>query len=248
MKIFYEVDNRKPLVKALSEFTGEKSRYLYTPTYAYRIGKYTVNKHGSVLCDDETDRKELKALVKFLAEKGFTPKHELYLEEEPAAEEPTANEPAAEEQPPETEDAPAAEDTALAIAFPLERINLGNLENLLEAKGALIQKALGICHTDIETDEEKVSFPWFKAEDAPLPEAFLKFLTALCQMSLTQKRVSSKAKNVENEKYAFRCFLLRLGFIGKEYKEDRKLLLKNFTGSSAFKNGGRKVKSDAVSE
>lgn len=130
----------------------------------------------------------------------------------------------------------------------MERINLENLENLLEAKGALIQKALGISHTDIETDEEKVSFPWFKAADAPLPETFLKFLTALCQMSLTQKRVSSKAKNVENEKYAFRCFLLRLGFIGKEYKEDRKLLLKNFTGSSAFKNGGRKVKSDAVSE
>lgn len=238
MKIFYEADNRKPLVKAISEFTGEKSRYLYTPTYAYRIGKYTVNKHGSVLCDDETDRKELKALVKFLAEKGFTPKQELSLEEEPEAE----------EEPPETEDAPAAEDTALAIAFPLERINLGNLENLLEAKGALIQKALGISHTDIETDEEKVSFPWFKAEDAPLPEAFLKFLTALCQMSLTQKRVSSKAKKVENEKYAFRCFLLRLGFIGKEYKEDRKLLLKNFTGSSAFKNGERKVKCDAVSE
>lgn len=238
MKIFYEADNRKPLVKAISEFTGEESRYLYTPTYAYRIGKYTVNKYGSVLCDDETDRRELKALVKFLAEKGFTPKQELSLEEEPEAE----------EEPPETEDAPAAEDTALAIAFPLERINLGNLENLLEAKGALIQKALGISHTDIETDEEKVSFPWFKAEDAPLPEAFLKFLTALCQMSLTQKRVSSKAKKVENEKYAFRCFLLRLGFIGKEYKEDRKLLLKNFTGSSAFKNGERKVKCDAVSE
>lgn len=238
MKIFYEADNRKPLVKAISEFTGEKSRYLYTPTYAYRIGKYTVNKHGSVLCDDETNRKELKALVKFLAEKGFTPKQELSLEEEPEAE----------EEPPETEDAPAAEDTALAIAFPLERINLGNLENLLEAKGALIQKALGISHTDIETDEEKVSFPWFKAEDVPLPETFLKFLAALCKMSLTQKRVSSKAKKVENEKYAFRCFLLRLGFIGKEYKEDRKLLLKNFTGSSAFKNGERKVKCDAVSE
>lgn len=232
MKIFYEVDNRKPLVKAISEFTGEKFRYLYTPTYAYRIGKYTVNKHGSVLCDDETDRKELKALVKFLAEKGFTPKQELSLEEEPL----------------ETEEAPTAEETVLEVAFPLERVNLGNLENLLEAKGALIQKALGISHTDIETDEEKVSFPWFKAEDAPLPEAFLKFLTALCQMSLTQKRVSSKAKNVENEKYAFRCFLLRLGFIGKEYKEDRKLLLKNFTGSSAFKNGERKAKSDAVSE
>jgi hypothetical protein len=45
-------------------------------------------------------------------------------------------------------------------------------------------------------------------------------------------------KKVDNEKYAFRCFLLRLGFIGAEYKTDRKILLKNLTGSSAFKNGG----------
>ena len=44
----------------------------------------------------------------------------------------------------------------------------------------------------------------------------------------------------ENEKYAFRCFLLRLGFIGEEYKVERKILLKNLTGSSAFKNGENK--------
>ena len=56
-------------------------------------------------------------------------------------------------------------------------------------------------------------------------------------MSLEQKRISAKAKEYENEKYAFRCFLLRLGFIGDEYKADRKLLLRNLSGSSAFKNG-----------
>lgn len=40
------------------------------------------------------------------------------------------------------------------------------------------------------------------------------------------------------QKKAFRCFLLRLGFIGSEYKAERKILLRNLTGSSAFKNGG----------
>ena len=54
-------------------------------------------------------------------------------------------------------------------------------------------------------------------------------------MSKAQKRINTKEKAVENEKYAFRCFLLRLGFIGAEYKAERKLLLKNLTGSSAFK-------------
>jgi hypothetical protein len=33
-------------------------------------------------------------------------------------------------------------------------------------------------------------------------------------------------KEVDNEKYAFRCFLLRLGFIGSDYKAERKILLK----------------------
>ena len=47
-------------------------------------------------------------------------------------------------------------------------------------------------------------------------------------------------KAVENEKYAFRCLLLRLGFVGAEYKADRKILLKNLTGSSAFKSGLKK--------
>lgn len=57
-------------------------------------------------------------------------------------------------------------------------------------------------------------------------------------MSKAVKTVSAKEKEVDNEKYAFRCFLLRLGFIGAEYKEERKVLLRNLTGSSAFKNGG----------
>ena len=56
-------------------------------------------------------------------------------------------------------------------------------------------------------------------------------------MARTQKRVTATERTIENEKYAFRCFLLRLGFIGDEFKSARKILLRNFTGSSAFKSG-----------
>ena len=49
--------------------------------------------------------------------------------------------------------------------------------------------------------------------------------------------MKAKEKIVDNEKYAFRCFLLRLGFIGTEYKTERKILLRNLSGSSAFKAG-----------
>ena len=56
-------------------------------------------------------------------------------------------------------------------------------------------------------------------------------------MSRDAKRITAKEKPVGNEKYAFRCFLLRLGFIGNAYKADRKILLRNLSGSSAFKSG-----------
>lgn len=55
-------------------------------------------------------------------------------------------------------------------------------------------------------------------------------------MAKKQKRITATAKEVDNEKYAFRCFLLRLGFIGEEYKAARKILLSKLNGSSAFKS------------
>ena len=56
-------------------------------------------------------------------------------------------------------------------------------------------------------------------------------------MARTAKRVVAKEKETDNDKYAFRCFLLRLGFIGAEFKIERKILLRNLAGSSAFKSG-----------
>ena len=80
-------------------------------------------------------------------------------------------------------------------------------------------------------------------------KAYDTFICKLCEMARNQKRVNGTEKQVDNEKYAFRCFLLRLGFIGNEYKTERKILLKNLTGSSAFKSGAKKeVSSDEISE
>ena len=72
--------------------------------------------------------------------------------------------------------------------------------------------------------------------EADSVKAYTHFISALCEMSRNAKRVTATEKPVENEKYAFRCFLLRLGFIGTEYKAERKILLRNLSGSTAFKN------------
>ena len=119
--------------------------------------------------------------------------------------------------------------------------SLKNLRAILTAKGGLIQKALGVRSLPIEFTEEKVSFPWFS--DMPTPEelsAYEMFICKLCEMAGNQKRITAREKEVDNEKYAFRCFLLRLGFIGAEHKQTRKILLRNLTGSSAFKAGQHK--------
>ena len=133
------------------------------------------------------------------------------------------------------------ETLGFTVEIPLDKVDVGNLTKLLDAKGCLIKKALGISELPIEVLEEKAAFPWFsEMPDADAVQAYTHFISALCQMSKNAKRVTVTEKAVDNEKYAFRCFLLRLGFIGAEYKTERKILLKNLTGSSAFKNGGKK--------
>lgn len=128
--------------------------------------------------------------------------------------------------------------SALSIEIPFDKVNVGNLTKLIDAKRNLIRKALGTDDLRIEMKEDRVAFPWFSEADADSAKAYTDFISALCRMSKEAKRVTATEKEVENEKYTFRCFLLRLGFIGDEYKMDRKILLKNLTGSSAFKDGG----------
>ena len=128
----------------------------------------------------------------------------------------------------------------LTVAIPIEKLNLSKLEKILENNGDLIKKALGVISLGIEEDEEKVSFPWFENIDNEHLMTYTKFIAALCKMSVKAKRINEFSKEVINEKYTFRCFLLRLGFIGDEFKMDRKILLEKLSGSSAFRNGGLK--------
>ena len=127
--------------------------------------------------------------------------------------------------------------TGLAIQMPIpDQAALANMYALVEAKGSLIKKALGVEDLPIRRLDDRLEFPWFPADAEPEEvKTYLHFVTALCNLAKSQKRVFSREKPVENEKYAFRCFLLRLGFIGSEFKAERKILLRNLTGSSAFR-------------
>lgn len=141
--------------------------------------------------------------------------------------------------------------TGLCISLPLAAVGVGNLTRLLEAKGSLIKKALGADDIRIRINEEQqtVEFPWWnELPDAVVERdeviAYTTFISLLCKMSREAKRVTAKETSVDSEKYAFRCFLLRLGFIGNEYKGMRKVLLRRLSGSAAFVT---KDKADAFS-
>lgn len=129
----------------------------------------------------------------------------------------------------------------LTVELPRERFTdavTANFDRILESKGNLIKKAVGADSLAYECRDDKVLFPWFMLTgDENEATAYAQFITALLDMATTQKRVTAKAKEPDNEKYAFRCFLLRLGFIGDEYKATRKILLRNLSGNSAWKVG-----------
>jgi len=115
---------------------------------------------------------------------------------------------------------------------------LENLERLIASKASLIKKAIGADALPIERTETTLRFPWFRFGKEPEEvSAYSRFIGALCAAAKEQHRVTAKDKPVENEKFAFRVFLIRLGFVGDEYKTARKILLRNLSGNSAFKNG-----------
>lgn len=214
---------RKELVNAIAEITGAQAIYKGVPTCNYEVDYYTINKEGTLTFDNAADSSEVEYLLEQLLERGFEAE---VAECEEAFEEAT--------------EAPETGDTlGLSVTVPFDKMGLGNLTNLLESKGELIKRALGIDDIRIEMNEDSITFPWFREANPEDMMTYTKFIAALCKMSKEQKRISSKQKDIVNEKYEFRCFLLRLGFIGDDSKADRKILMRNLSGSAAFKSGSK---------
>ena len=228
--------DRKRLVQAISEITDAPAKYLGMPTAAYEVDYFTITKTGSVIFDDRADSEEIENLTEQLSKRGFEAEYG-----NPYMEQPDIDEPEHLEDCPPPYGVP--EQIGLTVSVPLDKVRVGNLIALLDAKGTLIQKAMGIPATPIEIHEDCVSFPWFETmQTVEEINAYSDFICKLCALTVNQKRITAKEKEVDNEKYAFRCFLLRLGFIGETYKGERKILLRNLSGSSALRVATRKYR------
>ena len=236
MTINYNVTGteRKRLADYISGFMGTEKKYLGAPTFAYQIGYLTVSKDGVVSFEDRGYNSDIDALMAELEGQGFH------------TEDTIAKADTAEPEATSGENATQPHGCGLTVTLPAASLSseaLVNLTSLLTAKGRLIRKALGVETLPVEVSPDTVSFPWFEGRDLNADEAktYTHLISALCDMARNQKRITAKEKVTDNDKYAFRCFLLRLGFIGAEFKDERKILLHGLSGNSAFKSGQRRA-------
>ena len=210
-----ESKQRPKLAQEIGNILGTAPHYERVPSCAYDIAGYRLDKEG-VLHIPEGAEETAKDLILQLRERGFQDDAEI------------------------TEEVPVQQDK-LTIVIPRESITdmaLENLQKIIANKQILFQRAFRTDNTEVEITDEKINFTWFPyTADGDELAAYTQFISRLCDMARDAKRVSSKPTETDNDKYAFRCFLLRLGFIGKEYKTARKILLRNLTGNSAFRCG-----------
>ena len=213
-KICYNVKGkeRRDMAQAISEILNTVPFYKGVPSFVCEIGGYNLDKDGTLTFNESLDSQELERLKEELAKKGFVTIEE---KQEPKLE------------------------CAFEIDMPREHFTelaLENLKKIVDAKSCLIANAIGTEELKVIVADAKVRLPWFpepKSKDEL--NIYLRFLEAICNMAKSQERVTAVPTATENAKYDFRCFLLRLGFIGKEYSGLRKFLLRNLKGNSAFK-------------
>lgn len=207
-------EERKKLAYAIGELLGMQVKYTRTPKFDYLIGSCILDKNGVFHTSGDLSESKLELIL----ERFYNGERiqQLGL--------------------PEDETVKA---DVLSISVPRNMFTddkLENLQKLIEGKQTLFKHAFRAEQLEVVITRNQVSFPWFPlASESDVANAYTEFISKLCELAIKLKRVSLKDKEVENEKYAFRCFLLRLGFIGDDSKLARRILLQNLSGNSAFR-------------
>ena len=208
-------EKRKALVKAISEILEIPAEYQYMPTCAYKIGE----------CYTVTKEGNLE-----ISDSADSKETEYLMEElkNRGYDIPTEN--------------------RLTVQMPADFFDehtLDNLQQICENKATLFKAAFQTDTLDIISSDEKVEFPWFKVEQDGDADACCTFISMLCEFAKNQSRINRKPDTSDNPKYTMRCFLIRLGMVGAEFKTARKVILRNLTGNSAFRKVGA---TDEISE
>ena len=222
IRIYYDVEGqrRKELVKALGEILLWEPKYLGAPTFSYEVGNYIVTKIGAIICPDSCTREIAEQIISKLREHGF--------------------------------EHTGTNLMLFVVSLPrsmFDDTSISRLHNLVKSKETILKAALGTRKLQIEVTDEKIYFPWFTLSGADgETDAYTKLIAALGKAAREQKRISAYEKPQDNLKYAMRLFLVRLGFVGDEYKQARKILLRDLSGNCSWKAGHAPERGDMAAE
>lgn len=234
------LQNRKDLVKLLETCLETRAVYQGAPTFAYKIGPYTVTKDGTLTAEDYDP-----ALITELSMKGM-------IEGAACTEGST------------TIHIPISDHDGQSLMNIVFRINSKDelLSKVCGRKGSfkisqkLVTKLdeirpktreefleiLQSCggneiNSGIVFTEDKVLFTAFPfTKKTEVIEAYSKLAEHISKEALSKGRIRPERIGLtENEKYSFRNWLVSIGMTGDEYKPSRAILLRNLSGHTAFR-------------
>lgn len=236
MTIQTKTENRKALVKAVSEFTGEEQTYMGPPTFAYRVGGLTIDRNGVITSESEEGCEELKS---FLAEHGFVEAEKTNLEISVPID--------------------GMDGNALRNLVFMLKSKQYLLNRVVGGKNFFVSDGLVKALTDtppeskedfislfeanggseankgIVFDSETVTFAFPLSDNADKNRAYAEVAAFMVARAKESQRVSPSEQKPENEKYYLRVWLMRLGFGGEGGKKSRKALLQGLKGHTAFR-------------
>ena len=252
MTITTNTNDRKALTKAIAEELGTTARYMGTPSYAYQIGGFTVDREGNINGED------FGALRDFLLRNGYITEETAAEQEAPAEAQPDGEAPA---------DSEAREPvTSMDISIPAHDATPSQLKNLtfmLFSRQALINRmtqsdslnipdilierlkentpetledftsllddskaVAGLSGFDFRDGKVSMSFPFDETEPTRWT-AYANLLNRIFDAAMKATRVFPDriVPDAQNEKYLAHTWLQRLGNSGANSKAERKILL-----------------------
>ena len=245
-------NERKRLAQALGAYLLWEPVYTKAPTFAYVVNNYVIDKFGTITCPDSATPEDVEQIVAHLIAEGFSPEiskadgpDEIPAEMPDMAEEPAEDDPLVENN-------PINDDTKLTISVPRSKVPddvLGRLKSIIANKGVLFKRALQTDDLPIEVSDETVSFPWFTLTGMEGEgEAYAQFIAHLVKMADEQTRVLDKPYDGDNDRFAMRIFMVRMGMKGDKYALARKLMMKHLTGNSGWRYGAPPRKEEAPTD
>ena len=242
MTILSLTDNRKELVNAITSVTGRKMQYQGPPTFVFTDGTFSVTREGNLEVDNL--KKNVGVLKELAAQKLIDNSWD-------------------EDRDVISIDLPMKKHSVRSLTYLLQivwskedlinkavgcragfKISQDFISKLREEPPTSVSEFLSLWEEfggpeatkGISFDTEKIYFTGFPyTEDAEWVKTYTDLVGAIGNEAYIARRIKFAKPEVENEKYYFRVWLVRIGFDGEEYKTSRKKLLSNLSGNSAFR-------------